>query len=168
MHVFSIKKKYDDHINVLEGEALVILIRWILRSRARHATRVVVIVDSKVLAGAASKGRSSSRLNRVLRRLAALELAGDLMLMLVVAPSSENPSDVPSRGEWRKKHPSTSEQRHQRVVQTERAAALSDCIHSPYAAEALALSGYEWSDLPSSFRHSPYARELRLSLGFDA
>ena len=168
VHVFSIKKKHDDHINVLEGEALVILIRWILRSRARHGTRLAIIVDSKVLAGAASKGRSSSRLNRVLRRLAALELAGDLMLMLAVAPSNENPSDVPSRGEWRKKHPATTAQRRHKVAQTERGVELNNCIHSPYAAEALALCGFDWSDLPSSFRQSPYARELRLGLGLEA
>ena len=97
-HVFSVKKKRDAHINELEGEAFVLLLRWVLRSRARHCSRIVILVDSAVWLGAASKGRSSSSLNHLLRRAAMLELAGDLMVLLVLVPSGENPSDVPARG----------------------------------------------------------------------
>ena len=96
--IFSIKSKHEAHINVLEGEAFIIWLRWILRSRARHCTRVVVLVDSAVWLGAAAKGRSSTQLNRLLRKAAALELAGGVQVHLILVPSADNPSDRPSRG----------------------------------------------------------------------
>jgi len=97
-HVFSIRRKAVAHINVLECHAFLNLIRWILRSRHRHCTRVVVLLDSAVLLGAASKGRSSRALNRLLRKAATLEMAGDLQIHLILVPSDENASDSPSRG----------------------------------------------------------------------
>lgn len=96
--VFSIRKRHAAHINVLEGEAFLLWLRWILRSRRRHSTKVVVLVDSSAWCGAAAKGRSSTQLNRLLRRAAALELAGDLQVHLILVPSCENPSDDASRG----------------------------------------------------------------------
>ena len=48
--------------------------------------------------GAAAKGRSSSQLNQLLRKAAALELAGELQVYLVLVPSAENAADRPSRG----------------------------------------------------------------------
>ncbi|CAE7682373.1 UVR8 [Symbiodinium sp. CCMP2592] len=98
VHVFSIRRRHPAHINVLEGEAFVLWLRWFLRSRRRHRTRAVVLVDSAVWLGAAAKGRSSTQLNRLLRKAAALELAGELQVHLVLVPSAENPSDSPSRG----------------------------------------------------------------------
>ena len=77
-HVFSVRQTRDDHINRLEGKALLLMLRWILRSSMRHASRVVILLDSAVLLGGAAKGRSSSRLNTILRRAAALQLLGDL------------------------------------------------------------------------------------------
>lgn len=73
-------------------------LRWLLRSRKRHCARTVVLVDSSVWCGAAAKGRSSTQLNRLLRKAAALEMAGDIQVHLVLVPSVENPSDIPSRG----------------------------------------------------------------------
>ena len=96
--VFSVRYKRKAHINVLEGEAFVLWLRWLLRCRRHHATRVVVLVDSAVWAGAASKGRSSTQLNRLLRQAAALEMLGDLHVHIVLVPSGENPADLPSRG----------------------------------------------------------------------
>ena len=98
VHVFSVKSRNPAHINVLEGEAFVLLLRWLLRCKARHSSRVVVLVDSAVWLGAAAKGRSSTALNRLLRKAAALQMAGNLMVHLVLIPSAENPSDEPSRG----------------------------------------------------------------------
>ena len=73
--------------------------KWVLRSASRFAHRVVVLVDSKVVVGAATKGRSPSvPLNRLLKRLAALCFAGGLVLHSVFIPTSHNPSDWPSRG----------------------------------------------------------------------
>ncbi|CAE7714737.1 PDE9A [Symbiodinium sp. CCMP2592] len=96
--VFSTRARFPGHINVLEGEAFVLFLRWLLRTRRHHSKRVVVLLDSAVWVGAAAKGRSSSRLNRLLRKTAALTLAGDLQLHMILVPSAENPSDAPSRG----------------------------------------------------------------------
>ena len=98
VHIFSVRSRLRAHINMLEGEAFVLLLRWLLRCRARHSARIVILVDSAVWLGAVAKGRSSTALNRLLKRAAALQLAGDLLLHLVLVPSSENPSDEPSRG----------------------------------------------------------------------
>ena len=98
VHVLSVRSKHAAHVNVLEGEAFLMWLRWLLRSRQRHCARTVVLVDSSVWCCAAAKGRSSTQLNRLLRKAAALELAGDLQVHLVLVPSAENPSDVPSRG----------------------------------------------------------------------
>ena len=99
-HIFSIRKRHGDHINMLEGEAMLILLRWLLRSVKRHHSRIVVLLDSSVILGASAKGRSSTRINRIMRRSAALQLAGDLQIYWVLVPSHENPSDMPSRGRW--------------------------------------------------------------------
>ena len=98
VHVLSVRSKHAAHVNVLEGEAFLMWLRWLLRSRQRHCARTVVLVDSSVWCCAVAKGRSSTQLNRLLRKAAALELAGDLQVHLVLVPSAENPSDVPSRG----------------------------------------------------------------------
>ena len=103
--IFSVRKRFEAHINVLEGEAFLIWLRWLLRSRSRHCKRVVVLVDSAVWLGAAAKGRSSTQLNRLLRKAAAMELAGELQVYLVLVPSAENASDKPSRGVRRRKTP---------------------------------------------------------------
>ena len=79
--------------------SLVLLVRWLLRSVARHSCRVVILLDAKAVLGAASKGRSSSPpFLRGCGRLASLVLAGDLLLRLVYVPSEDMPADAPSRG----------------------------------------------------------------------
>ena len=75
------------------------LAQWVLRSSSRFERRVVVMVDSKVIVGAVTKGRSCSiPINSILQRLAALCFAGGLVLHVVFVPTSHNPSDWPSRG----------------------------------------------------------------------
>ena len=77
---------------------MLLMLRWILRSTSRHSSRVVFLLDSAVVLGSAARGRSSTRLNRIMRSAAALELAGDLQIYWALVPSDENPSDLPSRG----------------------------------------------------------------------
>ncbi len=48
------------HINLEEARALLRYVRWILRSHQRFGHRVIVLLDSKVVIGAVTKGRSSS------------------------------------------------------------------------------------------------------------
>jgi hypothetical protein len=97
--VLSVRVTNGQHINVEEGHALIRYVKWILRSRHRFGHRVVILIDSKVVIGAVTKGRSSSMaLNAVVRRIAALCFAGGLTLHCVFIPTSHNPGDWPSRG----------------------------------------------------------------------
>ena len=97
--VLSVRAKEQAHSGLLEATGLVLLVEWLLRSVARRSCRVPVLVDAKTVLCAAAKGRSSSPgLLRILRRLAALVFAGDLLLRLVYVPSEDNPADAPSRG----------------------------------------------------------------------
>ena len=74
-------------------------VQWVLRSPRRFGHRIVVLIDSRVAVGGTVKGRSgSAALNVLLRRIAALVLAGGLQLYLVFVPSAHNPADPPSRG----------------------------------------------------------------------
>ena len=101
-HLFSVRAKEVVHVNIMDAEAFVLLSRWLLRTRHQHCHRVVILLDSKVLLGAAAKSCSSSRaLNRLLRKAAAMVFAGDLYLRLVFVPSSDMPADAPSRAELR-------------------------------------------------------------------
>ena len=98
-HVFSVRQTRDDHINRLAGEALMLVLRWIVWSSMRHASRVFILLNSAVLLGGAAKGRSSSsRLNTIFRWIAALQLLGDLVVCWVLVPSAETARNIPSRG----------------------------------------------------------------------
>ncbi len=97
--VLCVKVVDPQHINLEEARALVRYVRWLLRRRDRFGHRVVVLLDSRVVIGAVAKGRSSSTpLNALLRRLAALCFAGGLVLHCVFIPTAHNPGDWPSRG----------------------------------------------------------------------
>ena len=98
----SIKASRDEHINKLEGHAFLLLVHGLLRRTDLQATRIVLLCDSTVWKRTKTKGRSSSSLNSVLRRCAALEMPGDIAVYVLLVPSVEMPADIPSRGKrWR-------------------------------------------------------------------
>ena len=97
--VLSVEAHLPEHINLAEARAVVLYVKWILRSQRRFNRRLLVLVDSRVVLGAVTKGRSSSvPLNRILRQLAALSFAGGLTMQVVFTPTRHNPADAPSRG----------------------------------------------------------------------
>jgi len=101
--VFSIRSKRKAHINTLEAKAFTLGLHWLLRRPHRHNARVVFMLDSKVVIGAASKGRTSAGgLQHEIKRSAALVMAGMLHTHLVYIATSENPADAPSRGVHKK------------------------------------------------------------------
>jgi len=92
------KWRREEHINVLEGEAILLGVRWAIEQGAGNH-RVVILTDSSVCIGAITKGRSSSGgLLRVCRKLAALCLLHKIELLLVHLSTDDNPADAPSRG----------------------------------------------------------------------
>ena len=94
----SFKWKQEAHINELETQALVAHVRRLLREEEVKQVRLMIVVDSQVLFYAIRKGRSpSKRLNRLLRRLSALQLMGDLYALPIWTLSAWNFADNPSR-----------------------------------------------------------------------
>eukprot|EP00438_Fugacium_kawagutii_P004694 Skav217774 [mRNA] locus=scaffold1782:124:5579:+ [translate_table: standard] len=86
------------HINVLELCAVNHTMEWRLRRSTFGDCRALRLSDSQVVLGVIVKGRSSSRqLNRLLRRLAALLVAGGVQLVVAWIETHLNPADEPSR-----------------------------------------------------------------------
>ena len=101
--VLCVRAAHHKHINVLESEGLLMWLKWYARSCHHQDSRVVVLIDSTVVAQAAATGRSSSGIGHVLRRLAALELATGVVLFPLIVPSAHNPADASSRGTRRRR-----------------------------------------------------------------
>ena len=98
-NILSIKAKHISHPGALEAAAISLALRWLLRSPRKHATRVPLLCDAQAVLHAAVKGRSSAPTFRYeLRRIAALSLAGDILVRYIYVPSACNPADAPSRG----------------------------------------------------------------------
>lgn len=90
--------KHKEHINLLQLKALVGAFEWRLRSAAFSNCRALHLTNSVVGLSAAVRGRSSSRaLNKLLRRLAALQCGGGVYPVLGWVESEENPAREPSR-----------------------------------------------------------------------
>lgn len=86
------------HIHILEGEAFILALRWWCRTQMNLGKRVPCFIDNQTLLSAITKGRSSSTsLQRICRRVAALCIAGDIRLIEGWVTSENNPADGPSR-----------------------------------------------------------------------
>ena len=88
--LFGHRFRAPDHINVLELTALTSLVRH-LANRGAGKQRILCCVESRVVLGAVSRGRSSSR------RLHS-NVSVFLSIDLLWVPSWGNPADAPSRG----------------------------------------------------------------------
>eukprot|EP00438_Fugacium_kawagutii_P019752 Skav205107 [mRNA] locus=scaffold2918:218717:220009:- [translate_table: standard] len=87
-----------EHINLLELRAIIHSFEWRLRRDTYGDCRSLHLSDSQVALAVAVKGRSSSRvINRLLRRFAALQIAGGIHPLLAWVESELNPADEPSR-----------------------------------------------------------------------
>ncbi|CAK0905717.1 unnamed protein product [Prorocentrum cordatum] len=87
-----------EHINVLECQGALMMIRWRARSVRRHQCVFLHLLDSMVNIGALSKHRSSSpQLNKVVRTFSAWELAMGARAVFGFTSSARNPADAPSR-----------------------------------------------------------------------
>lgn len=101
-HVWNTTHKckfgHKQHINLLEMK----MVKAELVERVQtstEGTRHVVLVDSRVVAGAFGRGRSSSKqLNRIIRSMLGWVVAGRKDIILCWVQSKMNPSDHPSRG----------------------------------------------------------------------
>ena len=87
-----------EHINVLECQGALMMIRWRARSAGRQRRVFLHLLDSMVNIGALSKHRSASpQLNKVVRNFSAWELAMGARAVFGFTSSGRNPADAPSR-----------------------------------------------------------------------
>ena len=97
--VISMRRRHMAHPGSLEASGLLLLLRWISRSRLHHSLRVPILVDAQAVLGAAAKGRTSANsIKRDLCNIAAVTLASNMLAAYVYIPREENPADAPSRG----------------------------------------------------------------------
>ena len=97
MSCFAIKFAAPGHINVLESRAYKTWIKWCAKRHPR--CRLLGLIDSRVLLGAAAKGRSASgALCRVLRSTLPYVLGSALYPGGLHVYSAHNRADGPSRG----------------------------------------------------------------------
>ena len=102
--------KEGDHINVLELRSILHALEWRSRVVGFHSCRFLHLSDSQVCLSVLTKGRLSSRqINRLLRRIAALCLALDLLPLWAWVESRLNPADEPSR-RYEPGHKATSDE----------------------------------------------------------
>ena len=88
----------EEHINLLELRALIHTFEWRARRSRYGDCRSLHLADSQVVLSVCVKGRSSSkRLNRLLRKWAALQVAGGIYPILAWIETHLNPADEPSR-----------------------------------------------------------------------
>ena len=87
-----------EHINVKEFRGYRTRLRNAARRPECHGTRQLTLLDSSVVRGAASKGRSSSRrLNSIWRRVIPELLAADIQDGTLPVPTKHMPADDPTR-----------------------------------------------------------------------
>ena len=88
----------EQHINVLEAQALLTYMRRKARDLSQRDQRYVHVLDSRVVTAVLAKGRSRSRrLSRIARRIMAVSIAANLYPMGLWTLSSWNFSDAASR-----------------------------------------------------------------------
>ena len=93
------KFNHRQHINILEMKMVKAELKGLVKESS-DPQRAVLLVDSRVVVGAFSKGRSSSKnLNRLLRSMIGWMIAGQKSLHLIWVGTKANPADYPSRGQ---------------------------------------------------------------------
>ena len=99
---FSLDVRYPfkrpDHINVLEANVRLSLVKHLAREPSSYASRQLLGQDSRVCLGAFAKGGSSAhRLNHVEVKASAYELGADLQFGGLWIDTHRMPADAPTR-----------------------------------------------------------------------
>jgi hypothetical protein len=129
------------HINLLELDVVYRLICR-LKGQAKF-TRIICLVDSRVVLGAIAKGRSSSRkINYRLRKLFAVAISKNIYLDICWLPTWGNPADCPTRDysieHWRDKLPILPSASPSFAAHVDAAAELA-LLDGPYPSAAEAI-----------------------------
>lgn len=162
--VLCIKAAQIVHSGLLEAEALLLSIRWGLRSLKRYGRRWSVLVDAQTVVGAVTKGRSASKpSNHITRKIASNQLAGDVLLRITYIPSESNSADLPSRGKRRRPRERREALKVKKLdkMKQERQRLRDSVNASPYAAELRGLMAHELGSVCSS---SPASSEQPCNL----
>ena len=100
---------HDERPEVVELRTFMSGVKWLLRSAKRIGKRQMFLIDSRVVLGAARKGRSSFlQLAYFMRKLSVLLMFSGTTTHCLYIPTEFNPADGPSRGHKRKRRKSLS------------------------------------------------------------
>ena len=92
-----------DHINLGEARGTLRIAQVIASNPSLHRCRHPVLTDNRVVAGSFSKGRSPSRaLNKILKKLASIELATGLQIIYTWVYTKFTSADKFSRDKCRR------------------------------------------------------------------
>ncbi len=95
----SLKAARPEHAGVMELKGVLLTLRWLMRSSARHGKRAVMLIDAKAALCAVAKGRTNApAFHQTLCSIDAVLLATNTLLRPVYVPSEDNPADAPIRG----------------------------------------------------------------------
>ena len=95
--IIASRVKRRARIEALEAHAALLGLKWFV-SRKHRASTAVLLIDSTVVVGALSKGRTSAfHVLVVVRKIAAIAIGLGLRLIAVWIPSELNSADHPSR-----------------------------------------------------------------------
>jgi hypothetical protein len=90
--------QHAEHINQLELRAILLMLHWVCTHPSAIHSRVYCLMDSIVAFYICWKGRTSkSNCLFIYRKIAALLLSSDIVLLSGWIPSATNPADHPSR-----------------------------------------------------------------------
>jgi len=91
---------HEEHNNVLEARAALMVLRHVARRPSGYKKRVLVFTDSLVTLGIFEKGRSSAPVFlHLCRRAVAVVVSSRMLVYWRYVPSELNYSDGPSKGE---------------------------------------------------------------------
>jgi hypothetical protein len=97
--VLMIPWPHEERPEVVELRAYIAGLRWLLRSVKHIGKRQIFLLDSRVVLGAARKGRSASpALIYLMKKLSALLMLSGTLPHCLYIPTEFNPADAPSRG----------------------------------------------------------------------
>ena len=93
-NVLAVRWRRSQHINILEAQSVLVMLKSIARDRNQWGTRVFLFVDSQVVKHVLVKGRSSSWvLNAVTRSISALSFVIGSRLLVLWTKTEFNAAD---------------------------------------------------------------------------
>ena len=115
--LFTVRWEHEEHINPLEVRAIFLSVLWRARNLCLANRRIFNVTDSYVGLSILAKGRTSGKkLQPIVRKVCAMLLAAQAMMIMGHIDSADNPTDEGSRLYTAKKTSSSSSKGQKRPL----------------------------------------------------